>query len=363
MTAAAFPPTKGRGSLIQPPNRFARIHVEIDLEQVEHEEEALASRSAVDTEYYRDNSESIITENDSPDVGFRYSLNPYRGCAHGCSYCFARTTHEYFDLSAGLDFETKVFVKERAPALLRDFLARETWRPEPIMMSGVTDCYQPAERHFHLTRRCLEVALEARQPICIVTKNGLVTRDLDLLVAMARRKIISVSLSITTLDAALARAMEPRTSTPAARLRTIQTLSSAGVPAGVMVAPVIPGLTDSEIPSILRESQRAGAASAGTILLRLPGAVQPVFFEWLERTRPEQKERIEARIRATRGGKLYQAEFGKRMRGTGELARQIRQTFQVFARRYGLDRKPPSLDVSQFRRPVPSSGQQWLFDA
>ena len=355
------PAAVGRGSQINPANRFARIEFADDWEHLEHDADARDARSAVRTEYFVDNAKSVISENDSPDIPFRYSLNVYRGCAHGCSYCFARPTHEYLDLSAGLDFETKIFVKERAPELFRDWLARDRYEPETITMSGVTDCYQPIEKQLGLTRRCLEVALEARQPMAIVTKNALVTRDLDILKELAALRIVSVAVSVTTLDQALVKVMEPRTSSPAAKLRTIEQLARAGVRTHVLIAPVIPGLTDHEIPAILQAAKNAGAESAGYILLRLPLTVEPVFLEWLERTQPEQRAKVESRIRSTRGGKLYESEFGLRMKGRGEIAEQIRRTFQVFARRYELDKPHEPLDTSQFRKPITSSGQGWLF--
>jgi DNA repair photolyase len=359
--AATRAATKGRGSQINPASRFTRIAIEDDWEHLEHDEACPEERHAIRTEYYVDESKSVVTENDSPDVGFRYSLNPYRGCQHGCSYCYARPTHEYFDLSPGLDFESKIFVKERAPELLRQWLSRPAWQPEPIMMSGVTDCYQPIERRLEITRRCLQVALEARQPICMVTKNALVSRDLDILKEMASLRIVRVSLSVTTLDTALARIMEPRTSSPAARLRTISELAAAGVSVNVLIAPVIPGLTDAEIPTILREVKNAGAEAAGYVLLRLPWTVRPVFLEWLERTQGDKRQKIEARIRDTRGGKMYEPDFGVRMSGRGEIAKQIGRTFEVFARKYALDGDLPPLDVAQFRQPEPTSGQRWLF--
>lgn len=350
----------GRGAQINPTNRFARIEYVDDLSHLEYANEADLPK--VRTEYFVDASKSVVTENDSPDVFFRYSLNPYRGCSHGCSYCYARPTHEYLDLSAGLDFESKIFVKERAAELFRDWLTRDKYQPELVMLSGVTDCYQPAERHFQLTRKCLEVALEARQPIAIITKNALVTRDLDVLKSMADLNLINVAISITSLDQALIREMEPRTSSPAARLRAVQELSSAGVPAHVMVAPIIPSLNDSEIPAILKAASEAGADSASYVLLRLPLTVKPVFLDWLQQSIPEQKERIEARIRETRGGALYESSFGTRMTGRGEIADQIRQTFKLFAKKYKLDNGHRKLDCSQFRRPVPKSGQLRLFD-
>ena len=349
---------KGRGSQIEPPNRFASIHVEDDWG---HTGEELAVEYSRKTEYLSDNSKSIISENDSPDIGFRYSLNPYRGCAHGCVYCYARPTHEYLGLNAGLDFETKVLVKHKAADLFRDWLARDRWQPELIVFSGVTDCYQLAERQFGLTRQCLEVAAEARQPCGIITKNALIARDLDVLTRMNEHGTIHVAISITTLDESLAHSMEPRTSPPAARLKAIQNLAGADIPTSVMVAPVIPGLNDSEIPAILAAAAEAGASSASYQLLRLPLAVRPIFIDWLERTRPDAKSRIEARIQDTRGGELNSAKFGERMRGTGVLADQINQTFEVFARKYGLNKKLPPLDTTSFRRPQPTSGQLRLF--
>jgi len=354
------PIVKGRGSQIHPPNRFDAVHCEDDFEHLPENDGSLHHLRSAPTEYVPDNSQSIVAENDSPDIPFRYSVNPYRGCAHGCAYCYARPTHEYLGLNAGLDFESKIYVKLRAAELFRDWLARSDYQPEMVVFSGVTDCYQPAERHYRLTRRCLEVALEARQPVGIVTKNALVTRDLDILQDMARQGVVRVSLSITTLDEELARTMEPRTSPPSARLRTIGRLREAGVPAAVMVAPVIPGLNDSEIPAILAAAADAGACGASYILLRLPLTVEPVFLEWLGRTQPLKRERVEARIRSTREGNLSDSQFGRRMRGTGQLADQISQTFQVFARRHGLDRKLPPLDASHFRPPTSTSGQMRL---
>ena len=344
----ARPAAKGRGTSLRPANRFERIHAEDDFEQLDPADDAAAGRGVV-TEYLPDDSQSIVSENDSPDIPFRYSINPYRGCAHGCSYCYARPSHEYLGLNAGIDFESKVLVKHRAPELLRAWLARDAWQPEPIIFSGVTDCYQPAEREFRLTRGCLEVACEARQPIAIITKNALVTRDLDILRQMAADRTVSVALSITSLDAELARVMEPRTSTPAARLRAVRQLADAGVPVRVMVAPIIPGLNDFEMPAVLKAASEAGAQGAGYTLLRLPLAVRPVFIDWLERTQPLKAAKVQSLIRATRGGKLNSSQFGARMRGEGLMAEQIKQTFQVFARRYGLDGRKAPLETRGFR--------------
>ncbi len=349
------------GAKIDPPNRFEKSCREADFEQLEGDTEYASSLDSRPVEYLTDASRSIVSENDSPDIPFRYSLNPYRGCEHGCSYCYARPTHEYLGLSAGLDFETKIVVKHDAPDLFREFLARDAWQPEEIVFSGVTDCYQPADRKFRLTRGCLEVALECRQPVGIITKNALVCRDLDLLREMAALKLVHVNLSISTLDAELARAMEPRTSIPAARLRSIETLSQAGVPARVMVAPIIPGLNDSEIPAVLAAAKDAGATSAGYTLLRLPFTVAPVFQEWLVRTQPLKARKVEGLIRETRDGALSQSKWGERMKGTGPIAEQIRKLFGVFTRKLGLNSFLPSHEFSQFRPPVNREGQMRLF--
>ncbi len=360
MTLPSPGPT-GRGSHIQPANRFTNAGVETDWEQLETDDEFLADANRPRTEYLPDASQSIVSENDSPDVPFRFSVNPYRGCVHGCSYCYARPTHEYLGLSAGLDFETKIFVKHEAPRLFREFLARPGSRAEPITFSGVTDCYQPIEREFRLTRGCLAVALEARQPISVITKNALVARDLDLLEPLAAARLAHVYISITTLDAALARVMEPRTSSPVARLRAVSALAAAGVPVGVMTAPIIPGLNDHEIPALLAAAAEAGAHWAGYTMLRLPGAVLPVFQEWLARTRPDSQPRIESAIRSVRAGSLSSPQFGERMSGAGERAEQIAGVFRTFAKKHRLDSRMPPYDSEQFRPPADRSGQRRLF--
>jgi len=350
----------GRGATINPANRFEAVRAEADLEHLEHAEDAsVATRLA--TEYLPDNSQSVVTENNSPDVSFRYSLNPYRGCSHGCSYCYARPTHEYLGLSAGLDFESKILVKHDAANLFREFLSRPKWNPEPIVLSGVTDPYQPGERELRITRACLEVAVEARQPIDIITKNALILRDLDLLGALASKNLIRVGMSVTTLDQELARVLEPRTSAPAARLNAIRSLSAAGVPVKVMVAPIIPGLNESEMPAVLQAAAEAGATSASYVLLRLPLAVAPIFMAWLDEHRPDSRQRIENAIRSTRGGALNNAAFGSRMRGDGLLAEQINQMFKTFAGRFGLSRSLPALSCEHFQPPTAPGGQRTLF--
>lgn len=344
-SSAPDAPIHGRGANVNPPNRFERLHFAADPDCPDEE------RPHPRTEFFLDATESLLTKNDSPDVGFMYGLNSYRGCEHGCAYCFARPYHEYLGWSSGLDFETKIMVKLRAPELLRRELSAKRWQPQPIAMSGVTDCYQPAERQFKLTRACLEVCAELRHPIFIITKNALVTRDLDVLAELARYQCIAVHVSVTTLDADLAGRMEPRASRPQARLRAIEELARAGVPVGVMVAPVIPGLTDHEMPAILDAAAAAGAKRAGYVLLRLPFAVKEVFTRWLEDHAPGKKARILDRLRTLSGGKLYSSEWGKRMTGEGIFAEQLSTMFDVSARRAGLNTESFNLSTEHFRRP------------
>ncbi len=352
--------TIGRGAGVNPPNRFERVRTDEDLEQLDASEVSDEPRR-VATVFLPNESRRLITENDSPDVPFRYSINPYRGCEHGCAYCYARPGHETLGMNAGLDFETRILVKHDAPQLLRAELAAASWRGEHITLSGVTDCYQPAEREFRLTRGCLEVMLEARQTVGIITKNALVTRDLDVLAALAAQNLVHVYLSITTLDAELARTLEPRTATPRARLRAIEELAAAGVPVGLMTAPIIPGLNDQEIPAILQAARSAGARSAGYVLLRLPFAVRPIFEDWLARHYPDHAPRVLALIRSTRDGRMNDPQFGSRMRGQGEYAQQIAQAFKVFRKKAGLDPSLPPLDASRFTPPRLAGGQLRLF--
>ncbi|MEX2188403.1 MAG: PA0069 family radical SAM protein, partial [Pirellulales bacterium] len=293
----------GRAAQLAPANRFERTRLIDDFEQLDHAGEASDERR-LPTEFFADDAKTIIRENNSPDIPFRYSINPYRGCEHGCAYCYARPGHETLGLNAGIDFETKILVKHNAAELLRRELSRPSWSAEWIAISGVTDCYQPVERRLQITRACLEVLAEARQPCGIVTKNALVTRDLDLLAAMAAAWTVQVAVSVTTLDPQLARSLEPRTSSPAARLAAIAELTAAGVPVRVMAAPIIPGLNDQELPAILKAARSAGAAAASYTLLRLPLTVRPVFEDWLARNAPLKKARIEALIRDTRSGRM-----------------------------------------------------------
>ncbi|HVT44231.1 MAG TPA: PA0069 family radical SAM protein [Thermoanaerobaculia bacterium] len=300
-------PIQGRGAAFNPPNRFETIEYVRD--------DDAAEESAPRTILLRDPSRTIINYNDSPDVGFEASINPYRGCEHGCIYCFARPTHEFLGFSAGLDFETKIVVKEDAPELLRKELASARWQPKVIAISGVTDCYQPIERRLQLTRRCLEVLTEFRNPVVIITKNHLVTRDAGLLAELAAHDAALVCVSITTLDESIARLLEPRTSAPRLRLEAIRTLSEAGVPTAVLTAPIIPAINDHEIPAILDAASEAGARSASYTILRLPWAVAPLFERWLDDHMPERKEKVLNRIRGIRSGKLNDPRWGTRRRG------------------------------------------------
>jgi DNA repair photolyase len=346
---------RARGATHNPPNRFEKITLERDADWND------AEGPAPSTQFFKDHSVSIINYNDSPDVGFEASVNPYRGCEHGCIYCYARPFHEYLGFSAGLDFETKIMVKENAPELLRRELSSAKWTPRVVALSGVTDCYQPVERKLKLTRRCLQVLAEFRNPAMVVTKNHLVTRDLDVLGELARHNAAAVFISVTTLDTELRKVMEPRTSPPTSRLSAIEMLTKAGVPAGVLVAPVIPGLTDHEIPSIVAAAVQAGARFAGYVLLRLPHAVAPLFEQWLAERFPGKKEKVLNRIRAMRGGNLNDPNFGSRMSGEGVFAEQIEALFAVACRRAGIGDIRPQLSTNAFRRP--GDRQLSLFDA
>jgi DNA repair photolyase len=343
-------PPHGRGSTSNPPNRFIPLHYTSDPDCPPDDAPAPATR------FFGDATRSIIATNDSPDVGFTHSVNPYRGCEHGCSYCYARPFHEYLGFSAGLDFESKIMVKEDAAALLRRELSAKSWVPTPLAFSGVTDCYQPIERKLKLTRRCLEVCAEFRNPAGIVTKNALITRDADVLADLARDNAAAAFLSVTTLDAALAGRLEPRASRPSARLAAVEALAKAGVPVGVMVAPVIPGLTDHEMPAILTAARDAGAAFAGYTVLRLPYAVGPLFEAWLDQHYPERKDKVLGRVRELRGGRLYDHRFGSRMRGDGPWAELFHTLFGQTCARLGLNRRPGGLSTAAFRRPGPSQG-------
>lgn len=332
---------KGRGAIGNPVGRFEPL--EIDYEPAEP--------NVLPTVLYRDATQSIIAYNDSPDLGFDASINPYRGCEHGCIYCYARPTHEYLGLSAGLDFETKLFVKHDAPRLLRKAFASPSWDPQVVMLSGNTDAYQPVEGKLRITRECLKVFSEYRNPACLITKSDLVTRDIDILSELASHDAVAVRLSITSLDKRLADRMEPRTSRPSKRLKAIEALAKASIRTGVLIGPVVPGLNDHEIDDILHSAADAGAVMAGYIILRLPYGVKELFSDWLEAHYPHRKNRVLNRVRGVRGGALYDGTYGKRMRGEGVYADQIERAFEIASRRYGFDKEHPPLSTAYFRRP------------
>lgn len=335
---------RGRGIQENPANRF----VKIETVAFDDAEPGMPVRTVL----YRDAARSAITHNSSPDIGFEHSVNPYRGCEHGCAYCYARPTHEYLGLSAGLDFETKIFVKEEAPELLKAELASPSWEPRLVVFSGVTDCYQPIERKLTLTRRCLEVFRDCGNPIFLITKNALVTRDIDVLKPLAAENKVAVMLSITTLESELCGVLEPRTSRPAKRLEAIRKLSEAGIPVGVNVAPVIPGLTEHELPKILKAAAEAGATFSGYTLLRLPYVVKDLFADWLETHFPDRRAKVLNRVRELRGGRLNDSNFGSRMHGQGIWAQGIRQLYRSGRERARLGERGPQLSTENFRRPV-----------
>lgn len=346
---------KGRGAGARPANRFARtsqaiVHVEGIDEPLEE---------ARPTRYLVEEPRTIVNRVSSPDLPFVHSLNPYQGCEHGCAYCYARPTHEYWGYSAGLDFEQVILVKRNAPELLRKRLRSPGWKAEPISISGATDPYQPIERRERITRQLLEVALEFRQPVSLITKNALVLRDLDLLGELAGQGLVGVAISITTLDEPLRRAMEPRTSTGQQRLRAIAELRAAGVPVMAMVAPIIPALNEPEVPAILKAAGEAGALAAGYTVLRTNGAVQQVFEQWLRGHYPDRAEKVLAQTRALHGGSVTDTRAGIRMRGEGPFARNINRLFTVMRRRYFPAEGMPALRRDLFR--VPPHGQLDLF--
>jgi DNA repair photolyase len=337
---------RGRAASFNTPNRFEKTHLEPIEIDVPYDKDI----PPIPTTFYNDTSKTILAKNDSPDLPFTYSLNPYRGCEHGCIYCYARPSHEYLGFSAGLDFETKIMVKMDAPELLAETFQKKSWVPQMIALSGNTDCYQPVERKLQLTRKCLEVFLKYRNPIGMVTKNALVLRDVDILEEMAKMEIVHVMVSITTLDAELARRMEPRTSSPTNRLKTIEELAQKGILVGVNVAPIIPGLTDEEIPAILKAAADHGATNASYILVKLPGAVEPLFLDWLQRTMPDRAGKIINRIKDTRKGRMTDSRFGSRMTGEGEIAETINSLFDINARKHNLRQRWEELSIRHFRR-------------
>ncbi|MGO8839666.1 MAG: PA0069 family radical SAM protein [Methyloceanibacter sp.] len=343
----------GRGAVTNRSGRYEPIA----YEPVDDGWESLAELEALATEVQEVPARRIITRNSSPDIGFDRSINPYRGCEHGCIYCFARPTHAFLGLSPGLDFETKLFAKTNAAAALERELAEPSYRPRTIAIGTNTDPYQPIERRYRIMRRILEVLSAANHPVGIVTKSALVLRDLDLLSSMAARGLVKVALSVTTLDRKLARAMEPRASTPDKRIEALARLVGAGIPTSVMVAPVIPGLTDMEMQRILERSAAAGVTNAGYVLLRLPLEIGDLFTEWLRANCPDRAARVLSLMRSTRGGKLYDAKWGERMTGEGPYAWMIGRRFELAAERLGLNKQSVELRTDLFTPPV-LPGQQ-----
>ena len=347
-------PIKGRGTPDNPANRFHPIDY-IPDEGLPEED-----RPSPKTRFFVDTSKSIISTNDSPDLSFRYSANPYRGCEHGCIYCYARPTHEYYGLSCGLDFETQIMVKTDAPKLLRKEMMKPGWKPDTIMLSGNTDCYQPIERKMQLTRQCLQVLAEFRHPTGIITKSRLITRDIDILSKLASHQAVSTCLSMTTLDDDLAAKLEPRATRPAGRLAAIRALSQAGIRVGIMNAPIIPGLNDHEMPEVLAACRDAGAQFAGFIVVRLPYAIKELFANWLQHHFPQRMDKVLGRIRDLRSGKLNDPNFSTRMRGQGVWAALFQQQFCIHKKRLGYPDQLPRISREAFRRPVDYQGELFV---
>ena len=366
MTAKTQPisllPQKGRGTAWALPHRFSsELKEDFDDGWGTLEQSVLEQPLAPATQVIDEQVRSILSGNDSPDVGFDLSINPYRGCEHGCIYCYARPTHSYLNLSPGIDFETRIVAKVNAAERLREAFARKSYRPKMLNLGSVTDAYQPVERRLRITRAVVEVLAEHRHAFSVITKSALVERDLDLIAPLAAERLAAVYVSITTLDTSLARVMEPRAASPLRRLRCIETLARAGVPVGVSVSPVIPFLNEPELERILDAAAAAGASRAFSIVLRLPWEVNPLFQQWLEQHFPERAARIMARVREMRGGRDNDARFGFRMRGQGIWAELLRQRFDKACVRLKLNRERIELDLTRFRRPAAPSAQASLF--
>ncbi|MBS0187486.1 MAG: PA0069 family radical SAM protein [Planctomycetes bacterium] len=353
-------PARGRGAGLNPGNRFESVRLHVLGEHLDELAAEHPTGTQVATRILPDRTRSIINPVDSPDLSMKWTVNPYRGCEHGCIYCYARPGHEYLGMSGGLDFETVILAKHDAPELLRKELARPSWRGEAITMSGVTDCYQPVEKDLRLTRRCLELMAECRQAVGIITKSKLVLRDLDLLGKLNEHRAVHVAISVTSLDNRTASLMEPRASSPRDRLEAIRTLSKAGIPVTVMTAPIVPGINDHEIPAILEAAAEAGATSAGWVMLRLPFQIKDLFLEWLQRHFPDRSQKVESFIRDVRSGALYDHRPFTRQRGEGPLAQHIGATFKLFARKHGLSNGRATLNEEAFVRPQ-EGGQLGLF--
>ena len=338
---------KGRGAQFNPQNKFQKN--ELVKEHIEGIDDWTEKNVA--TQYLVDNAKGIVNKVESPDVGMMYSMNPYQGCEHGCIYCYARNSFEYWGYSAGLDFERKIMVKKNAPELLRKFLMNPKWVCTPISLSGNTDCYQPAEQKFKLTRGLLEVCNEFNQPVGMITKNAGMLRDKELLIEMAKKKLISVLVSITSLNEDLRRIMEPRTTTGKQRLRLIEELSSAGVRMGVMLGPMIPGLNDHEMHNIIKAASNAGASFSAYTFIRLNGSIKLIFHDWIYKNFPDRANKVWHMIEASHGGKVNDSEWGRRMRGSGNIAEMVAQQYKKYTHKYGLNHERLELDCTQFKRP------------
>jgi DNA repair photolyase len=347
---------KGRGAQFNTANRFAAHRYEPDTSDELLDDDFPAP--TVKTQFFEETPKQIISHTNSPDVGFWASINPYQGCEHGCIYCYARPTHEYWGFSAGLDFESKIMVKKNAPMLLQKQFQSRSYKPAVIHFSGNTDCYQPAERTYQLTRRMLAICLQYRNPVSIITKNALILRDLDILQPMAKLNLVSVALSITTLDESLRLLMEPRTVTAARRFKLMSALHRAGIPVGVMTAPIIPSLNDHEIPKLIQEAAEQGACWAAYTIVRLNGALAPLFTDWIQQTFPDRADRVLHQIADCHGGQLADSRFKTRMSGEGAYAQHIAQLHRVACHKYLRDRQSPQLTTSLFR----PAGQIGLFE-
>ncbi|NJM25920.1 MAG: PA0069 family radical SAM protein [Bacteroidia bacterium] len=337
---------KGRGAQVKTANRFLKAHYVTD--HVEGLDEELLV--APTTQVFYENPKKVVNKVTSPDLGMMYSINPYQGCEHGCIYCYARNTHEYWGFSAGLDFESKIIVKKNAPQLLEKFILHPDWQAVPISVSGNTDCYQPLERKFEITREMLTVFAKYRHPLGMITKNSLILRDLDLLKDLAADNLIHTYISITTLDESLRRVMEPRTASGIKRLQTVEALAKAGVPVGVMCAPVIPGLNHHEIPAIIKAAADHGAASAGMTVVRLNGAIGKIFEDWLRKNFPDRFDKVWNQICDLHGGNVNDSNFGRRMSGDGNLADIIHQLFSTAKRKHLQGRIMPAMNLTAFHK-------------
>lgn len=337
---------KGRGAQIKTENKFLKAQYVTD--HIEGLDEPLLENPH--TQIFHESPKKIVNKVDSPDLGFGYSMNPYQGCEHGCIYCYARNTHEYYGFSAGLDFESKIIVKENAPKLLEEQLLKPSWNAVPIMLSGNTDCYQPQEKKFGITRNLLKVLARYRHPVSIITKNSLVLRDLDLLQDLATDKLVHVYISITTLDEELRRTMEPRTASALKRLKTVEALSKANVPVGIMNAPIIPGLNHHEIPKVLKAASEHGALNAGMTIVRLNGSIGQLFEDWLRKNFPDRFDKVWNQICSMHGGNVNDSQFGRRMAGEGNEAEAIRQLFRIAKKKYFEGKSMPVYDLTKFRK-------------